>query len=210
MARLILRHLLSACGMGMVLLGTVPAQESTPSQKAAEAIQKFTQTPKAVSRSLEVLTEAAKKTLQQTIGEKPGTSSKATSDDLTMPPKQSERPAPARFSPDGRRDPFQPMTLRTKNSFRPRENLSPLERLDLGQITLVGIVWDEKEPKAVVEIPEAGDTARGYIVKIGTPIGTADGKIKGITRNEVIVEEFYTDIHGAKRRREVSKKLTTE
>jgi type IV pilus assembly protein PilP len=102
------------------------------------------------------------------------------------------------------------MTLRTKNSSRPRENLSPLERLDLGQITLVGIVWDEKEPKAVVEIPEAGDTARGYIVKIGTPIGTADGKIKGITRNEVIVEEFYTDIHGVKRTREVSKKLTTE
>jgi Tfp pilus assembly protein PilP len=196
--------------MGMVLLGTVGAQESTPSQKTTEAIQKFTQTPKAISRSLEVLTEAAKKTLQQAIGEKPATGSKAASDDLTMPPKQPERPAPARFSPDGKRDPFQPMTLRTKNSSRPRDNLSPLERLDLGQITLVGIVWDEKEPKAVVEIPEAGDTARGYIVKIGTPIGTADGKVKGITRNEVIVEEFYTDIQGAKRRREVSKKLTTE
>jgi type IV pilus assembly protein PilP len=196
--------------MGMVLLGNVAAQESTPSQKTSDAIQKFTQTPKAISRSLEALTEAAKKTLQQAVGEKPATSSKATSDDLTTPPKQSERPAAARFSPDGRRDPFQPMTLRTKNSSRPRENLSPLERLDLGQISLVGIVWDEKEPKAVVEIPEAGDTARGYIVKIGTPIGTADGKIKGITRNEVIVEEFYTDTHGVKRTREVSKKLTTE
>ena len=120
MARLIRRHLLSAWGMGMVLLGNVAAQESTPSQKTSDAIQKFTQTPKAISRSLEALTEAAKKTLQQAVGEKPATSSKATSDDLTTPPKQSERPAAARFSPEGRRDPFQPMTLRTKNSSRPR------------------------------------------------------------------------------------------
>ena len=209
----ILRSVWTACGIELVLLGTLGAQEKieTPSQKTAEAVQKFIKTPATISKNLEALTDAAKAKLQQTLGEKPATSSKvASNDDLTLPPKQTERPPAVRFSPDGKRDPFQPMTLRTKTSSRPRENLSPLEQVELGQIKLVGIVRDEKEPKALVEIAESGDTARGYIVRIGTPIGTGDGKIKAITRNEVIVEEFYTDIQGAKRKREVSKKLTTE
>ena len=199
------RYVLTACGMGMVLLGTVGAQESTgtPSQKTTEAIRTFTQMPKAISRGLESVTDAAKKTLQQAIGEKTAPSSKAASNDLTVPPRQAERPAAERFSPDGKRDPFQPMTLQTKTSSRPRENLSPLEQLELGQLKVTGIVWDIQEPKAMIE----DNAGLGYIAKVGTPIGSNEGKIKAIYRNEVVVEEFYSDSYGAKKKRDISLKL---
>jgi Tfp pilus assembly protein PilP len=106
-----------------------------------------------------------------------------------------------------RRDPFRPFTLTTaRTNVRRRDNLSPLERYELGQLKLVGIVWDIKTPTALVE-----DTAGlGYTVKVGTLIGTNDGKIKAIHRNEVVVEEFYSDAQGARKPRNVVIKLLTE
>ena len=107
---------------------------------------------------------------------------------------------------EGGRDPFRPMTLRTKVNTRARENLSPLERLDLSQLKVVGIIWDIKEPRAMVE-----DTAGlGYVVKVGTPIGSNDGTVKAIHRNQVIVEESTADIYGVRRKRDVNMKLATE
>jgi type IV pilus assembly protein PilP len=98
------------------------------------------------------------------------------------------------------------MTLRTRVNSRPRENLSPLERFDLGQLKIVGIVWDIREPRAMIE-----DTAGlGYVIRVGTPIGSNDGKVKAIHRNQIIVEEFYEDAYGARKTRDVSMKLLTE
>ncbi len=50
----------------------------------------------------------------------------------------------------------------------------------------------------------------GYIVKVGTPIGANDGKVRAIKPSEIIVEETYVDLFGAKRKREVNIKLTVE
>jgi type IV pilus assembly protein PilP len=106
----------------------------------------------------------------------------------------------------GRRDPFRPFTLTTRAARRPRENLSPLERYELSQLRLVGVIWKVKEPNALVE-----DTVGlGYIVRIGTPIGTNDGKVKAIRPDEIIIEETYVDLLGAKKQREVNIKLSVE
>ena len=99
------------------------------------------------------------------------------------------------------------MTLKPKvDAPRKRENLSPLERLELSQLKLVGIVWDIADPRAMVE--DSGGL--GYVVRVGTPIGSHDGRVKAIKRNEVIVEEFYSDDYGARRKRDVGMKLVTE
>jgi len=98
------------------------------------------------------------------------------------------------------------MTLRAKVVSRNRENLSPLERLDLGQLKIVGIVWDIKEPRAMVE-----DTSGlGYTVKVGTPIGSNDGKVKASHRNQIIIEEISADVYGQRKSRDVSMKLATD
>jgi type IV pilus assembly protein PilP len=89
---------------------------------------------------------------------------------------------------------------------RRRENLSPLERYEIGQLKLVGVIWDIKNPTALVE----DSTGLGYTVKVGTAIGPNDGKIKAIKPDALIIEEEYIDLYGVKKRQEVSMRLPVE
>jgi Tfp pilus assembly protein PilP len=119
--------------------------------------------------------------------------------------KTTERPEGTRAS-SGRRDPFRPFTTAPRGGTRRRENLTPLERYELGQLKLVAVIWDLKEPSALVE-----DAAGlGYIVKAGTPIGINEGKVKAIKPGELIIEETYVDVYGAKKKRETSMLLNVE
>ena len=188
------------------------AQETvrTPSDKTKEAVNKFTNAPAAISKSLQGLRDAAKDKLRQTLDGKTQVEStaegKAEAVDLDVPRSAPSAGAPAPKVAEVSRDPFRPMTLRTRINSRPRENLSPLERLDLSQLKVVGIVWDIKEPRAMVE----DNTGLGYVVKVGTPMGNNDGTVKAIHRNQIIVEEFADDIYGVRKKREVSMNLATE
>ena len=123
-----------------------------------------------------------------------------------MPAKKPEPPAPPRYSSAGKRDPFLPLSLKPRAATRARENLSPLERYEIGQLKLVAVVWDIKEPKAMVE----DATGLGYIVKIGTLVGPNEGKVKAIKPGEVVIEESFVDFYGAKKNQEISMKLPVE
>lgn len=126
--------------------------------------------------------------------------------DLNAPVKAGDAKAAGRTLSDDGRDPFRPATMRKKIVQRPRENLSPLERFESNQLKIVGVVWDMKEPRAMVE----DSAGLGYTIKVGTPIGSSDGVVKAIHRNEVVVEEVYFDVYGARKKRDVSMKLLTE
>ncbi len=121
-------------------------------------------------------------------------------------PRPRESPAAPRYSSVGKRDPFQPLSLKPRVSARARENLSPLERYEIGQLKLVAVVWDIKEPTAMVE----DATGLGYIVKIGTLVGPNEGKVKAIKPGEVVIEESFVDFYGAKKSQEISMKLPVE
>jgi Tfp pilus assembly protein PilP len=189
------------------LVGVPAAQEAvqTPAQKSKEAVDKLGQVPSLISKGIETLKGAVDSKLQRAVGNK--TAPPATDgDDLTIPAKKVEQPEPARFSAHGKRDPFRPATMKAGSVSRPRrENLSPLERFDLGQLKVVGVVWNIKEPRAMIE----DSAGLGYIVKVGTPIGVNEGKVKGIGRSEIVIEEFYEDNYGARKKREVNMRLAT-
>ncbi len=156
----------------------IAAQEDvqTPSQKTKDAVDKFNAAPAAIGKALQGLKEAARAKLQQTLGGKREPDANPDSNDPSLPKTNNGPAGTERFSPAGKRDPFRPLTLNTKASSQRRQNLSPLERFELGQLKVVGIVWDIKEPRAMIE-----DTAGfGYIVKVGTPIGSGEGRVKGI------------------------------
>jgi type IV pilus assembly protein PilP len=104
------------------------------------------------------------------------------------------------------RDPFRPLTVTARTNVQRRENLSPLERFEIGQLKLVGVVWDVSNPTALVE----DSSGLGYTLRIGTPIGANDGKVKAIAPHGIIIEEDYIDPSGARRKREVSMMLTVE
>lgn len=181
------------------------AEEPMPSEKMKQAIGKLNKAPASIGQSLQGLTDAAATKLKQLSGsDKPATQSKAI--DMTVPQKKPDIPTPAHvMKPDGR-DPFRPMTLKTSAVSRSRENLSPLERFDIGQLKIVGIVSDVKEPRAVVE----DSAGLGYTVKVGTPIGSNEGRVKAIGRDQIVVEEVYVDAYGARKKRDIAMRLSTE
>ena len=193
--------------LGLLLFpawGGAQEEKESPSQKTKEAIEKFKKAPATAGQTLDALKEAAKAKLQEALGGKQA--AKVETGSTTLPAKKPEQPERPRYSSVGKRDPFRPLSLKPKASQRARENLSPLERYELGQLKLVAIVWDIKEPKAMVE----DGTSLGYIVKIGTLIGPNEGKVKAIKPTEVIIEERFTDFYGARKSQEVSMKLPVE
>jgi Tfp pilus assembly protein PilP len=186
--------------------GRAQAQDKMelPSQKAKEAVDKLLRAPSAVRKSLQDVSDAAKAKLGEAAGENKST--KANPETMPLPETRPDPASLRSLSTVGRRDPFRPFTLNTRVANRPRENLSPLERYELSQLRLVGVIWKVKEPNALVE-----DTVGlGYIVRVGTPIGTNDGKVKAIRPDEIIIEETYVDLLGAKKQREVNIKLSVE
>jgi type IV pilus assembly protein PilP len=183
------------------------AQEKTelPSQKSKEAVDKLQDTPSAVGKTLQALGKTVGAKLGLGAGEVK--TAKVTSE----PPapvleKQSEEVRPPAPQLMGKRDPFRPFTLNSRPSQRRRENLSPLERYELGQLKLVGVIWDIKQPNAMIE-----DAAGlGYVVKMGTPIGANEGKVKRIQPGGILIEEFEIDLYGAKKKVERNMRLATE
>jgi hypothetical protein len=187
---------------------TTMAQDSAQrlSQKTKDAADKFGKAPATIGKVFQDTTDAMKDKLRQGVDGKAGPEDKANAGASDSKGKKAEAATGEHLAPQINRDPFRPMGLRTKSPPRARENLSPLERFELGRLKIVGIIWDLKEPRALIE-----DTAGlGYIVKVGTPIGSNDGTVKAIGRSEVIVEEFYEDASGVKRKRDVSMRLSTE
>jgi type IV pilus assembly protein PilP len=75
---------------------------------------------------------------------------------------------------------------------------TPLQRFELGQLKLVGVIWETSEPKALIE--DSGGL--GYIVTRGTLIGPNGGIIKTIEPRRVVVEEYHIDFFGKRQMQE--------
>jgi Tfp pilus assembly protein PilP len=188
----------AAC-WSLLLLPPVLAAEAqqetvTPSQKMKEAVEQLGKAPAAAGKTVEGIIEAGKAKVQATFGGE-ATTKRPDSDNLTLPAKKSEQTAVPRYSPAGKRDPFRPFDARSRTAARVRESASPLERKDLGQFKLVGIVRDNNEPRAMVEDTDG----LGYTIKVGTPIGDKNGRVKAIKATEVVVEETDADFYGARK-----------
>jgi hypothetical protein len=101
----------------------------------------------------------------------------------------SEAPAPP-AKRSTHRDPFRPFTLDVRPEVRVQA--TPLQRYELGQLTVVATVWDVNPPRAMVE----DSFGMGYIVTLGTPVGRNGGVITAIEPQRVVVEERVLDFYG--------------
>jgi type IV pilus assembly protein PilP len=104
---------------------------------------------------------------------------------------------PPRYDPTGKIDPFEPLfrdklTIARKAKNIKRVPRTPLERIDLSQLKLVGIILASSGNRALVE--EA--SGKGYVIKKGTYIGINGGKIVKIQKEIVTVEEKFEDYSG--------------
>jgi len=113
--------------------------------------------------------------------------------------KTEERPERAyTYNPTGRSDPFAPIIVKEgskgKGGDRP-----PLERYNLSEFKLTGIVWGGFGYNAMLEGPDG----KGYFVRVGTIVGPNRGVVKKITQNTMVVEEKYKTYTGETERKEI-------
>lgn len=95
------------------------------------------------------------------------------------------------YNPIGKRDPFRSFLA---FGSRPEDTSprTPLQKYEIDQYQLVGIVWGIDSPRALVEDPEGV----GHVMEMGTYVGRNWGKVTQITDNEVVVTEEFKTIEG--------------
>jgi Tfp pilus assembly protein PilP len=189
--------------------GKSQEEEETPSQKLKQAAEKFNKGPATVGKKLENLMKAGKEKLRETFERETSEKKEREAREGLTLPKKAERSEAPRYSPSSKRDPFRSLGLKTKVSGPPPEELSPLERYTLAQLKLVAIVWEMKEPRAMVEVTEADNIVRGYTLTVGTRVGPNQGIVRAIRPDEVVIEGSYVDYYGARKKSECRMKLST-
>ncbi|MEO8603581.1 MAG: pilus assembly protein PilP [bacterium] len=127
----------------------------------------------------------------------------ATAPDGSAPPpiggEAAAAAAAAAALGDPRRDPFRPFTLSLRTDVEEGEILSPLQRFELPQLRLAGVVLAMHPPRAMLQ----DNSGMGYIVVPGTPIGRRQGVVKSIEARRIVVEEQVLDYYGNQQPHEV-------
>ena len=100
---------------------------------------------------------------------------------------------------NGRRDPFRPFTLDLRGDVQEVEILSPLQRFEIAQLKLTGLVLDMSPPRAMLQ----DASGMGFIITPGTPIGRRHGVVKSIEPGRVVVEEMVLDYYGRQQAHQV-------
>ncbi len=198
-------HLLIFFFVANAVLGEAKALAEPPmaSQKNVQPLEGLPRLPQTIGKAVRGIEEKGKQSVQDALSVE--TVRKTTDEESPVAGTNTPQSDAPRISKD-RRDPFRPLSLTRRANPRDHENLSPLERYELGQLKLVGIIWDAQAPRALVE----DSLGLGYIVKTGTLIGVNDGRIKTIKQHGIVVEESYSDFYGTKKRREINIRMPSE
>jgi len=107
---------------------------------------------------------------------------------------QGEQAVPEEYTyiPGERRDPFVSLLRRGERKNDSEDELTPLQRIEIHELQLVGIVKDADGNKALVQTPDG----RGYALRVGLSIGKNDGIVERILEDKVVIQEKKTDILG--------------
>ncbi|MFH2067698.1 MAG: pilus assembly protein PilP [Pseudomonadota bacterium] len=105
-----------------------------------------------------------------------------------------------RYNPVGRIDPFIPLfkeeqvtsATETDTKKKRRAHLTPLEKVDLSQLKLLGVILAPSGNRAMV----SEMNGKGYVVTVGTYMGISSGRVVEIISDRIIVEEEVENILG--------------
>lgn len=113
-------------------------------------------------------------------------------------PAAPKKGPPPQYNPEGKTDPFKPLFREQPDLPKPKKKKkrriprTPLEKVALSQLKLVGIIMAPSGNRALVQ--EA--SGKGYIIKKGTYIGLNSGKVVQIKKGKVVIEEEIENLVG--------------
>lgn len=122
---------------------------------------------------------------------------------IQQPVKEEKKEPVYTYSPVGKRDPFKPFIALGPKKQEPRAPLTPLQRYDVSELKLVGILKGRKGYRALVE----DASGKGFIIAKGTLIGRENGRVEEIREDRVIIKQSHKDIFGQIKDREITIRL---
>ena len=145
---------------------------------------------------------------QPSTGESTVPSNKLVAATSNMAHKMRSTTIPKAYDAKDKIDPFEPLfkekpVIAKKKINKKRIPRTPLERIDLSQLKLVGIIMASSGNRALVE----ESSGKGYVIKKGTYIGINSGKVVKIKKEKVVVEEEFEDVFGKTKLRQREIKL---
>ena len=176
-------------------MAKVPAKAA---KEAQPAVKKPKEKPSEAETATKPPLQQAKR--KQVMPEKKPTPQQAkTSPERTA--KKAGKQTAYFYDPKGKPNPFQPLfaieapqrrmapSKRKGKKEEKRLPLTPLQRIDLSQLKVVGIIISPAGNKALVEEP----SGKGYVIAKGTYVGTNFGRVTKVLIDRVIVEEEVED-----------------
>lgn len=107
------------------------------------------------------------------------------------------------YDPTGKRDPFRNFKWDRPDRIREREAAGPLEQFDLSQLSLVAVVWNTGNARALVQDP----SGESYIVAEGARIGKNEGIVTLIDDSLMRVKETYVDFLGRETTKDIELRM---
>ncbi len=105
-----------------------------------------------------------------------------------------------RYVAAGKRDPFR--SFRFKEA-EPVVSVGPLADFDLSQLSIVGLVWNTTNPRALVSDPGG----RSFVLEEGSHIGKNHGRVIRIDHDLILVQEEFVDFEGVVSTKDVEMRI---
>jgi type IV pilus assembly protein PilP len=178
---------------------TEPKEQKGPAGLDSEAVQE---------EAIPSVSKESQQPTNQPVLEK---GEKIIKEPVTKEKQEIEMPVYS-YNPVGKIDPFRPILSDRADGGpsgpkkRPERTapLTPLQKIDINQVSLVGIIVSPKGNTAMVQ----DASGKGYIIAKGTYIGTNFGKVVKVLKDKVVVNEEVEDyISGRIKTREVTLEL---
>jgi len=91
------------------------------------------------------------------------------------------------YNPAGRRDPFVSLVKKLENTVaKPKVNLGPLGKYELGQLRLMAMLVVEGTPRAMVKAPDG----KSYTIKLGDLVGPNGGVVTRIETKKIEIDNM--------------------
>ncbi len=103
-----------------------------------------------------------------------------------------------------RRDPFAPLV--SKREGGREKGVSPLETYEIAEMKVIAILWAKNKYYAVFSLPDS----KSYTVTDGTKVGTHNGVISKIVKDNVVIKEHVRDARGVMSPRDIVLRLRGE
>lgn len=108
-----------------------------------------------------------------------------------------------RYDSTGKRDPFRSFLWDRSEIIAEAPMEGPLEKFDIGQLSLLAVIWKTGDARALVQDPSGGN----YIVSEGARMGKNSGRVTRIEDGLVVVRETYVDYLGQETRKDIEMRM---